>query len=248
MRLPGDLDYAQARLAARFGERPDEVAWRTIEAIRGLPALLEAARDLPFRRWIAALPGDADAHAIEAALVAKRRAAVEEVARWMPRAWKGAVEWAGVLAELPVLEHLARRDKALPWMREDALYGALCAGEGAPTSGPLAPLAAGWERPDGLLPAWRREWLRRVPSTPCVRSALIEALSRTLASSRHISGDLPTGPSRAAIAARLVLLFRRATGDPAAAFVYLALSALDLERLRGELLRRALFSGFRLAA
>jgi hypothetical protein len=29
--------------------------------------------------------------------------------------------------------------------------------------------------------------------------------------------------------------------DPAAAFVFLALSALDVERLRGELVRRAAF-------
>lgn len=248
MSFPGDLDYAQARLAARFGERPDEVAWRTIEAIRVLPALLDAARDLPFRRWTAGLAADADAHAIEAALLAKRRALVNEVARWMPQAWKGAIEWAGVLADLPVLEHLARRDKVLPWMRADALYGSLCDGQAPPASGALAPLAENWRRPDGLFPAWRREWLRRLPAAPCMRSALVESLSRALASNRYIAGLASTGASRTALAARLASLFRRATGDPAAALIYLALSALDLDRLRGELLRRALFSGFRLAA
>jgi len=46
---------------------------------------------------------------------------------------------------------------------------------------------------------------------------------------------------RRALAVRLSLLYRRATLDPAVAFIFLALSALDMERLRGELLRRALF-------
>ena len=46
---------------------------------------------------------------------------------------------------------------------------------------------------------------------------------------------------RRALQARLSLLMRRATLEPAAAFIHLALSALELERLRGELLARKLF-------
>jgi hypothetical protein len=55
-------------------------------------------------------------------------------------------------------------------------------------------------------------------------------------------------PLRRALEARLTLLFRRAMLDPAAAFVFLALAALDLERLRGELVRRAAFPGLALLA
>jgi hypothetical protein len=47
---------------------------------------------------------------------------------------------------------------------------------------------------------------------------------------------------------RLALLYRRATSNPAAAFIFLALCALDMERLRGELLRRAIFPRFGVAA
>jgi hypothetical protein len=46
---------------------------------------------------------------------------------------------------------------------------------------------------------------------------------------------------RAALRTRLALLLRRATLEPAAAFIHLALCALELERLRGELLLRTLF-------
>jgi len=40
----GDLDYACARIAARFGARPDAATWRRIETVRDLAAMLDAAR------------------------------------------------------------------------------------------------------------------------------------------------------------------------------------------------------------
>jgi hypothetical protein len=52
---------------------------------------------------------------------------------------------------------------------------------------------------------------------------------------------------RRALQARLSLLLRRATLEPAAAFIHLALSALELERLRGELLVRKLFMNAKVA-
>jgi len=249
MTIAGDLDYAHARLCARFGRRPDELAWRSIEPIRGLPAFLDAARGQLFRPWIEAVTATATPHEIEAALLARRRALVSEVAQWMPQSWQPAVRWAGVAAELPVLEHLSRGGEALPWMRDDAVYGEL-RGEAAhpPISGPLLPLAAGWRRPDGLLRTWRREWMRRLPRSGA-GSKLLDALARVLASQRFLAGTAPAVlPARRSLVARLETLFRRAAGDPAEAFVFLALSTLDLERLRGELLRRAVFPTFGLAA
>jgi hypothetical protein len=53
---------------------------------------------------------------------------------------------------------------------------------------------------------------------------------------------------RRALGSRLTHLYRRATLEPAVAFVFLALSALDMERLRGELLRRAIFPSIEMAA
>jgi hypothetical protein len=250
MTIAGDLDYAHARLCARFGERPDELAWRSIEPIRSLPALLDTARGLPFRCWIEAITASATPHEIEAALVSRRRALVAEVAQWMPQAWQAAVEWAGVAAELPVLEHLSRGGEAQPWMREDRLYAPLCSdGPRQPACGLFLPLAAGWRRADGLFRAWRAEWMRRLPGEGA-HPTLLDELARTLASQRMLASTFSaeTTLRRSALAARLAILFRRATGDPAAAFIFLALSALDLERLRGELLRRAVFPSFGLGA
>jgi len=249
MSLAGDLDYAHARLCARFGQRPDELAWRSIEPIRSLPALLDAAQRLPFRAWIQGITPASSPHEIEAALVARRRALVAEVAHWMPEPWQPAVEWAGIAADLPVLEHLSRGGEPLPWMRDDSLYKTLCSDASrAPSRQPFLPLAGGWKRPDGLLPAWREEWARRLPGA-ANGGAMLAALGRTLASQRVDPQAVAEEAAlrRNELSARLVLLFRRAGSDAAAAFVFLALCALDLERLRGELLRRAVFPTFGLA-
>ena len=69
---------------------------------------------------------------------------------------------------------------------------------------------------------------------------------------RHIEGLLraqlaptqgtTTARLREQLAARLRSAFRRFRFQPATSCAYLALTALDLERLRGDLVQRALFS------
>lgn len=248
----GDLAYAWARLSARMGERPDAVAWRTLELIRELPALLDAARSPALRRWLTGIAPDAGPHAIEAALLARWRALARELARWMPAAWQPAVEWAAALADLPVVQHLAREGQALAWMGEDPVYRELARGVREVSAyGRLAPLAAAWRDPDRIPRAWREEWACRVPRGALVDSTALAELVRMLDSHRAALAQVSFAEAtalRRALAGSLALLFRRATLDPAAAFIFLALCALDLERLRGELLRRAIFPGFGLAA
>jgi len=172
----------------------------------------------------------------------------------MPDEWRGAVLWCAVVPDLAVVAHLARGQAALRWMREDPLYRDLVDAQtgtcpAALGSGPLAPLAAGWNDPGRIVPLWRAEWERRAPAEG--DSGLRAELGRTLVAHLAAFHDpvVKDGwPLRRALQARLTLLFRRAMLDPAAAFAYLALIALDLERLRGELLRRAAFPGLPLVA
>ncbi|HEY5293647.1 MAG TPA: hypothetical protein VIJ43_15180, partial [Burkholderiales bacterium] len=62
------MDYAQARLQARFGERPDESTWQKLESAPEPAAALEIARSSGLRRWVAGITPDSDSHAIEIAL------------------------------------------------------------------------------------------------------------------------------------------------------------------------------------
>jgi hypothetical protein len=252
----GSIEYAHARLCARYGGRPDEIAWRRVEHARSLPALLDAARATPLRAWLAGITAVSVPHEIEHALRERWRALVADVASWMPDAWQGAVLWCATLPDLPTVQHLARGGATLPWMRDDAVYRELCEREAAgfgtaPSGGRLAGLAAAWSDPDRIGGLWITELRRRMPAHGrgdlVVQDALRRALSSHLAAMRDAT--LATGTAlRRALQARLEALFRRATLDPAAAFVFVALAALDLERFRGELLRRAAFRGLPLAA
>jgi hypothetical protein len=94
-----------------------------------------------------------------------------------------------------------------------------------------------------VLAAWRARWLRLLPQ-PLAAVPALAALVRLLDDhARRFATAHPADawPLRRALAGRLLLIFRRAPVDPAQAFAYLALAALEYERLRGELVpRRAL--------
>ena len=252
----GSLEYAHARLSARYGERPDEIAWRRIEHVRALPALLDAVRASALRIWMAGIGAHTTPHEIERVLRGHWRELVGEVTAWMPEAWQSAVRWCAVLVDLPLLQHLARGGEVPPWMREDPVYGELAeresAGFGAvPADKALAPLSAAWTDPDRIGELWLAEWRRRIPESQRTGNAAIDELARVIGAHFAASRDrtLHDGwPLRRALQARLSLLFRRAVIDPSAAFIFLALAALDLERLRGEILRRVVFPGMPLAS
>jgi len=220
-RAAGSVPLALARLGARRGQRPDEAAWRRIESLRGFAPALEEARRTALRPWLAGLTADSSAAHVEAALRQHARAWVSEVADWMDPAWRDAITWCAVLADLAALQHVARGGALPAGLDEDPAWQAL---QGA--------------APDTLAAAWFAEWQRRLPH----RGDLEGEDDALPALAALLRGQLATGLARrAALQARLVLLLRRAGLQPAAVFIHLALGALDGERLRAELLRRAWF-------
>ena len=251
----GSLEYAHARLGARFGQRPDELTWRRIEMIRDMAAVLDAARASPLGAWLGGIGPDADAHAIERVMRAHLRERVTAIAEWMPPSWRASIEWCGLLPDLPVLQHLARGGAPPPWLRDDPLGAALREGgaaNGDPIRGAAGPaylLAAGKLDAGRLALAWRAEWVRRLP-VAVAASGLLADLVRCLgehAATFRQPLEVDGWALRRALHARLSRMFRRATLEPVAAFIFLALSALDCERLRGELLRRVVFPRLPLA-
>jgi hypothetical protein len=248
----GSLEYAHARLHARHGQRLGEVDWRRIEALRDFAPMLETARATALRPWLLGLGAASTAHDVEAGLRGRWRELVGEVAAWMPAAWQACVQWCRVWPDLPVLQHLARGGAPAAWLHDDAVWRDLAAA--APQermavlgAGAYAALAPAWVAPQALARLWWDEWQRRLPGSRSLGSEgdqLLLLLQRTLRDHRQaFEQAAPTQgwQQRAALRARLALLWRRAALDPAAAFIHLALAALDLERLRAELLRRILF-------
>jgi hypothetical protein len=173
-----DLAYASARIAARFGARPQDRDWRQLEMQRTLAALLDAARGTALGHFTAGVTASLDAHGIAAVLRGHRRALAAEFNAWMPAPWRPALAWLGVAPDLQVCAHLAAGRPAREWMRDDAVYRAWLAADAAVVpagavdapprgrkagDGALAALAA----PDRATPAtdarWRDEWRRRLP-------------------------------------------------------------------------------------
>jgi len=251
----GSLEYAHARQHARHGRRIDEAGWRPIETMRELAALLELARGTALRPWLVDITVDSGAHRIEAVLRGHWRALVAEVVAWMPERWQPALAWCAVLPDLAPLQYLARGGEPVAWMHDDVALRDLCAAPAQARvavldAGPLAALASAWAEPHAVGQAWQAEWHRRLPPSTGDAAETLRQLERTLLEHRGSFVAATQGQGwqlRASLHARLSLLLRRSALEPAAAFIHLALSALELERLRAELLRRVLFPRWKLA-
>jgi hypothetical protein len=247
MRSAAQFAYAQARVQARYARLPSDADWQHLAGVRGLAGFLEEARAATLGEWVKPLSGLSDSHDIEAGLRALYREHVEEVAGWLPEPWAPAVWWTRWLVLIPLFERLARGERLPGWVgRDHDLHGLLDeAGELDPErlrrDGAEALLVPGGE------PAftWLKEWRRRWPPGKSAYLRNLAALETLLA--RHLADFRRSPPesawaSRNQLRTRLSRLFHRRLSQPAGVFIYLALVLLVLERLRAELVGRALFS------
>jgi hypothetical protein len=255
------IEYAHARASARLGQRPDERLWQQLRARRRVAALLDAVRNSPAAPYVSGIDPRATPDGIELALRQQFRLRVDEAAQWAPDAWVAAVRWTKPLIALPALVHLATQPDLPPWVRVDpetAPYAAPTLPErrAALAAGPLAPIAAALaetpvdaarpaetKRLHRALAAWVRHWRSLWPATSADEQANLDALVRLLARHAQDFGSLAVDEAagaRLALGTRVSSLLRRAAAQPAALFAWLALLALDLERLRAEFLARAI--------
>ena len=256
------LEYAQARMQARYGQRGDEPLWNQLRGARSLVAALETLRASPLRRWVAAIPVDADADEIELRLRTELRACIAEVAGWAPEEWQPATAWTAHLVDLPALARLASGEPPAPWMRRDPVLSQYAepdpdARRAALRNGPLAAVALAIEarlaedagrRPAAAaavaLEVWRDEWHDRWPDRDGDDARALDELAGLVM--RHLPRFLEVGSEEAwtmrrGLEAQVAVRFRRHALTPVAAFAYLALVALDVEKLRSQLVVRAAF-------
>lgn len=257
------LEYAQARLQARYGQRGDEPFWTQFRGARSFGAALEALRASPLRRWVTAIPADASADEVELRLRAELRACVAEVAGWMPDEWHPALLWTAHLVDLPAVARLASGEPPLPWMKRDPVLQHYAEGDAdarraALRNGPLGAVvraveaqaaeSAGRRAPaveavarTVWLDAWRRRWPDRTGDDALALEELVRLFARHLPRFAEL-GSEEAWALRRDLETRVEVRFRRHALTPVAAFAYLALVALDLERLRGQLVMRAAFN------
>jgi hypothetical protein len=248
------MEYAQARMQARFGARPQAASWRGLDGASDLGAYLEAARGTSLRAWLPDVDPRADLHQIDSALRERFRAHVEEVARWLPPQWRPAVLGLSRLPDLPAIQHLLSGDSALAWMwRHPALQELVAGGSQADVPEFLkryrkrarrGGAAGAGEVRAAFLAEWERLWPRADPeSLRGMRSLVATILNHLERFKRANMRD--AWQERAGLEHELRRLFRESALRPETAFCYLALVALDLERLRAALVRRVLWRGER---
>jgi hypothetical protein len=228
--MSGALEYAQARMQARYGARPAESAWIALHAAITPAAALECARAGALGKWVSGLDATSPLDEIELGLRERLRERIAEVASWMPSEWRSAVLWTRELLDLPALQRLAAGRPALPWMRRDPRMAARL----HDASGEAIALNPRRE--------WHDRWWRLWPASGADDRASLEEVARTVEAhvARFGRADAADAwPVRQALRARLETLFRRHALTPAAAFAYLALSTLEVERLRAEIVARA---------
>lgn len=235
--------YVQARLQARHGERLHDADWRALEAVRSLGQFIERSRATVLRRFSQRLNADMSSHAIERGLRAAWRDYVAEVARWGPPEWRPAVLWTSHLADLPAIDALLKGER-LVWAQQDAGLLAFLESEQQPAQSPLAPLLPAPGRESTLAHRWYAHWRTLWPRGDAQR-ALIHLTDMTKVHfGRLVRADRQETsiPYRRELARNVTRMFRRYGCSPIAVFCHLTLVALDLERLRGGLVRRRVFA------
>jgi hypothetical protein len=241
--------YVQARLQARHGERLQEPDWRAIETARSFESFVERAGASPMRRFSAGVHTRMSSHVVERVLREAWRAYVTEVASWVTCSWREAVRWTSFLPELPLIDALLDGE-APEWMKQDPAFAEFVDADNRQLHNALAASAL---KP--LLPTvaddetiamrwfahWRTLWPHRRKTLFHTLFKLAATINAHFATLDRASPQQTSAFHRRDLETKLTHLFRRNSGTPAAVFCHLAVVALDLERLRGGLVRRRLF-------
>jgi len=258
---PRDFGYCQARMQARYGERPSPSGWQRLGSSRDLGRMLEAAHASGLGAWLFHLHEPLGPRSIERGLGRAYSMHVEELSGWVPEPWAPAFGWLRWLPWLEQLESLARDASPpipleplgawLPQAPARALERALAADPRAASEarrsrdpagaleGAFARIRAGEDAGSAWIAGWHQLRAR------AGRDPALALLQARIGAHREQMRALPSSasgwPARAALLRVLEDCVRRDALRPAAAFAYLGCCLLDLERLRAALLDRALF-------
>jgi len=231
-------------MQAWHGRRPDAGLWEQLERSQLFSQLLESARHNPgLASAVTTLGSSSTIHEMDQAARTVFRRHAAAVADWHPRGWRPALRWVDTLPDLPLLRHLLAGGPPPHWLHRDRRYASLAEPRdaGAALAGTaLAPLAGDAA---GLPERWRRHWQRLQPrgegGPPLNRLEQLLWRCRQGLAGLEAASEPDSHLRRDSLDVALTRIFRRHAQSPAASFAHLGLVWLDLQRLRGALVRRA---------
>jgi hypothetical protein len=240
--------YVQTRLQARHGVRLSDEEWRRLRSIGDLANYLQVAQRGPLNNWVVGIGANTTVHEIELLLRQRFREYIEAVSRWLGDDWRQSINWVKRLIDLPALSYILSGRAAPGWMLEDPglkpfIHVNANLRDEAFWASDCRVFLQAWKNQEPLSEAWLREWKHISPLERHHQTGM-EQLCRMFRSKLHAQSESPeesTELLRDALEKELRGAFRRLSGGPEIMFVHLGLVALDIERLRGDLVRMALF-------
>lgn len=221
--------------------------WLKLHTIHDLGSYLQTAQQTALRPWVLGLSSTHSSDDIELALRQKYRRHVEEVAHWMPTEWQKPLQWIRYLADLPALQYLVAGGEPLEWMKADPDITALTADDPQARVQTLQQagnrrLLESWRQSGSILTGWLYQWNSMRPKSINFEKGL-QSLEKLLHQQMQyqLKYELALPTDYEAILDQLRLIFRRYAFQPAAVCAYLAIIAIDLHRIRSDLMQRIYF-------
>ena len=248
MSTSASFAYMQTRLQARHGMRPDERVWQQLQGTSGFANYLHAARRTSLHPWVSGLHPTHSNHEIEHSLRQQFRDYVDLVAHWLPAQWTGTIQWISLLPDLPAMQHLLQGEAAPAWMLNNPRLRPFTSENTAIRTQAMLDsswreIVEAWQGGKPPVEAWLESWQHKWPKPDRLHAGMTVLSGLLLSQTKMLQTESAdtAQQQRETLTRRLHSAFRRFSFQPAAACTHIALTALDLERLRADLVSRALF-------
>jgi len=150
---------------------------------------------------------------------------------------------------LPVLQYLLAGGEVLAWMKSDPDIKDFTADDPllrvqAVRDAGNTMLLDGWQNEGSILAGWLSQWNRSRPRSSSTDRGL-RSLEKLLHHQLQLQGQQQAAAQHAdyeQMLDQLRLIFRRYAFQPAAVIAYLVMVAVDLHRVRSDLMQRMFFS------
>jgi hypothetical protein len=242
--------YTQARLQAQHGNRPEQELWQHLQAYKELSGYLQYARQTSLRPWVQGLHATQDRDVVESVLIRQLQQHISDVASWQPHTWQRAIAWLKHLPMLPALQHLLSGNTAPAWMVSDDDLKRFTVSNQEQRLLLLQqsehfPMVEAWQNGKPLVDGWLKYWKKLWPNKSGFDSKPLQELINVVHKHLVVFRNSPidqTWQAREALVRKLSVLFRKHAFHPAASCIHLLLIALDVERLRADIMGRMLFA------
>lgn len=239
--------YIQARLQARLANFADEKDWVVLNTLTDISTYMEQLKHSILAPYWLAIDEDSTSYEIERRLRMLWHNAIDEINIWLPKSYIPILNWYHILPYLPFLKPLLEaEEEPFEWMQEDVWL--------KPYLKDSQLISHDWyifQKSDDLsktklyqlwLEQWQNLWLSLFPQQK--REALvlgkhIVAIYQGRLSSQYLQQARSEHYQNYQVILRR--FFHQNLLKPIIIFAYLGLIALDLYRLRAELLERLLF-------